>query len=98
MKHAYLSFVFTFIIGWTTSMAQDSTSSQPIPALPQGQYGSPVNDSESARKEDRVEVDATNLPPAMKDALVRDAKFEGWEKQPIYFDKSTDQYIVHVVG
>jgi hypothetical protein len=97
MKHVHLSFVCAFIMSWTTSLAQDSTSGQPIPALPQGQYGSPVNDSEAARKEDRVDVDATSLPPAMKDVLARDEKFDGWEKQPIYFDKSTDQYIVHVV-
>lgn len=76
------------------AFGQDSLIVQPVPSLPQGQYGTPGDDDE---KEDRVEVRRENLPGKMTDALERFDKFDGWEESPVYFETNSDQFIVTVV-
>jgi hypothetical protein len=78
-----------------TAFPQDSLQVQPSPSLPQEQYESPGKDSD--KKEDRIEVGSDEIPPLMKDALGRDEKYAGWEKGKIFFEKNSDQYIIHIV-
>jgi hypothetical protein len=79
----------------STAFAQDSLQVQPSQSLPQGQYETPGK--ESHQKEDRVEVARDQIPPLMKDALDRDGKYTGWENGQIFFEKNSDQYIIHIV-
>ena len=50
------------------------------------------------QKEDRVEIRKDELPPAMKTALDADAKFKGWQDSPVYFERNTDQYLIHITS
>jgi hypothetical protein len=76
--------------------AQDTLQSQPVPSLPQGHHGAKGEDN-ATMKEDRVEVSRGDLPPLMKTALQHEEKYAGWEKGTVYFEKNSDQYIVHIV-
>lgn len=93
MKNALLLFVLMASLSVAT--AQDSLQVQPSPALPQGQYGTPGQSEE--KKEDRVAIQVSEIPHQMKATLEANEKYKGWEKGQVYFDRSADQYIVHVV-
>ncbi len=77
---------------------QDSVSSQPEPLQPQGQYGTQrVPQPAGDLKEDRAEVQRDQLPPPMLDELNTNPTYSGWEEGNVFFEKNTDQFIVHVV-
>ena len=62
-----------------------------------GQTDSLLQDSNDIeQKEDRVEVRKDELPAAMKDALNADGKYAGWEDSPVYYERNTDQYLIHI--
>jgi hypothetical protein len=86
----FCSLVCTIGVAW----AQDSLQVQPSPALPQGQYDSV---GQELQKEERVEVQQADIPSIMKDELQRNEKYKGWENGAIYFEKNSNQYLVHVV-
>ena len=66
------------------------------PAQPQGQYGSPsIQDSLDIQKEDRVEVADQDLPEQMKQELKAE-KYAGWENGNVFFEKNTEQYVLHL--
>ena len=75
---------------------QDSTLVPPQPSVPQEQNPAPANgEPKSEQKEDRMEVKKEMLPPLLLEAL-KEEKYSGWEDSPIYYEKNTDQYILHV--
>ncbi len=54
---------------------------------------------DSDQKEERVAVELDKLPPRMQKTLADDAKFANWkEGGDLYYDKGSEQYIVHVVS
>ena len=56
------------------------------------------NLNNTEQKEDRVEIQKDELPAAMKTALNSDAKYKGWEDSPVYYERNTDQYLIHITG
>ena len=86
----FCGLVFTI----TASFAQDSLQVQPSPGVPQQQSDSA---GQELQKEDRVEVQQADIPSAMKDELQRDEKYKGWESGKIYYEKNSNQYLVHVI-
>lgn len=52
-------------------------------------------DTLDIRKEDRVEVNKDDLPPIMQEAL-KDEKYAGWETGNVFFEKGTEQFILHI--
>ena len=80
----------------TIAGAQDSLRTEPIPSRQQGQYGSPASGKEAGRKEDRVSVPLQELPAAITTQLESNDKFTGWEKGTAFYDRSSDQYLLHV--
>lgn len=93
MRNTFVLFVL--MASANIALAQDSLQVQPSPALPQGQYGTPGQSQE--KKEDRVAIQVSEIPSEMKATLDANEKFKGWEKGQVYFDRSADQYIVHIV-
>jgi hypothetical protein len=77
---------------------EDSIRVQPSPAEPQGQYGTQrMPDQTGEIKEDRVEIDKEQLPPAMQNELAQNPLYEGWQNGNVFHERNTDQFILHVV-
>jgi hypothetical protein len=82
MKRSALILLFTCLT--FAVMAQENPGV--VPAKP---------DTLDIRKEDRVEVRKENLPPKMQAALKED-KYAGWETGNVFFEKGTEQFILHM--
>jgi hypothetical protein len=96
------AFILTLALGLVSVgvfAQKDSVSTdQPEPGQPQGQYGTQrVPQPAGDLKEDRVEVESDQVPPAMLDELNANSTYAGWEEGNIFYEKNTDQYIIHVV-
>lgn len=89
-----LALLFVLVNFASVAVAQDSLQVQPTPALPQGQHGTP---GEAEKKEDRISIRVSDIPEKMRASLDGNEKYKGWEDGQIYFDRSADQYLVHVV-
>ena len=66
---------------------------QPRPAVP-GQHETP---GDGEKKEDRIAIPISDIPEKMMSTLDGNEKFKGWQDGQVYFDRSADQYLVHVV-
>jgi hypothetical protein len=82
MKHSVLIWLLTCLT--FAVMAQEN------PAVTPAQ-----SDTLDIRKEDRVEVKKENLPPRMQEAL-KEEKYAGWESGNVFFEKGTEQFILHI--
>jgi hypothetical protein len=79
------------------SLAQDSLKVEPVPPATEGQYGeSATGASEGESKEDRVKVQASEIPARMGEELRKNDKYAGWENGTIFYEKNSDQYLVHI--
>jgi hypothetical protein len=86
-----------FVCSWMmvgVANAQDSLRVQPSPSLPQ-RHEKIGNQHE--QKEDRIEVNPGDIPSKMRDALQNESKYRGWENGRLYFEKNSDQYLLHLV-
>lgn len=77
----------------TIAVAQDSLQVQPRPGVP-GQHETP---GDGEKKEDRIAIPISDIPEKMMSTLDGNEKFKGWQDGQVYFDRSADQYLVHVV-
>lgn len=69
-----------------------------LPPATDGQHETEtVPDTLDVQKEDRAEMAAERLPARMHEVL-KETKYSGWEKGNVFFEKSTDQYILHITG
>lgn len=98
MKNVVISIVLALATGSVYAQQDSVLLNQPAPQHPQGQYGTqrapqPAGDV----KEDRVEVQEDQLPPAMLDELKANSIYAGWAEGNLFYEKNTDQFIVHVV-
>jgi maltooligosyltrehalose synthase len=92
-----LTLTTALALATTVLWSQDSVNVTP-PALPQGQYGTQnIPEQREEQKEDRVEVDRNRIPPAMQKALKESSRYEGWETGNIFYERNTDQYLVHII-
>jgi hypothetical protein len=82
-----------FILSTLVATAQDSLRVEPMPPAVPAQ----PSPSDAERKEDRVPIDDEELPPNMKAVLGSDEKYKGWEEGTIYFDRSADQFLIHII-
>lgn len=99
MKKSFLTLAFALAAGFASAQQDSIIHDAPEPQLPQGQYGTQrvPQPAGGDLKEDRVEVGRDQLPPAMLEELNGNIVYEGWESGNIYYEKNTDQFIVHVV-
>jgi hypothetical protein len=87
--------IILFVLFWLTACfanAQDSLQVQPSPGLPAGQ---PAN--QPAQKEDRIEIKHQEVPAKLRNVLQADSKYQGWENGNLYFERTTDQYLLHLI-
>ena len=50
------------------------------------------------RKEDRVEVPISDIPANLIAHLRKEKKYQGWENNPVYLDRNSKAYIIHVTN
>lgn len=82
-----------FILSTLVAGAQDSLKIEPMPPAAPAQ----PSPSDAERKEDRLPIEDEELPPNMKTLLDSDEKYKGWEEGTIYFDRSADQFLIHII-
>ena len=98
MKTFILTISMALASGCVLAQKDSVSTAQPEPGHPQGQYGTQrVPQPAGDLKEDRVEVESSQIPPVMLDELNANSTYAGWEEGNIFYEKNTDQYIVHVV-
>jgi hypothetical protein len=79
-----------------TAFAQDSLRVQPSPSLSPGQSEN-AGELKKDEKEQRVEVAEEKIPASMKRILDGDEKYSGWREGGVFYESSSDQYLVHIV-
>ena len=97
MKAAIYVTVLTLSATLSALAQQDTTGLSQPQAMPQGQYGTQeISDTLNVVKEDRVEVSHDAIPATMKKELDENTAYEGWEAGNVFYERNTDQYIVHI--
>jgi hypothetical protein len=74
-------------------VAQDSLRVEPMPPATPAR----PSPTEADRKEDRLLMENGELPPTLKNILDSDEKFKGWEEGTIYLDRTSGQFLLHII-
>ena len=92
MKKTILTLVGLLMIGAGVNAQSDSTTTNVPDNYSQMNQAEPSGTSaQQPVNQDRVRVQATDLPASMRQTL-SGAQYKGWESAPIYMNKSTNQY------
>lgn len=91
MKPSCIIFLIAVLFA-PAALGQDTLRLEPSPSMQRS--GGP---DEEIQKEDRVSVKQEDLPSAMMDLMDRDDKYSGWRSGTFFFEKNTDQFLIHII-
>lgn len=94
MKKTILTMAGILMMGIVVNAQTDSTLVSPDEMVQGKESSAPVQNPTPANPE-RVRVQATDLPQGLKQTLTG-SQYNGWERSPIYMNKTTNQYSLSV--
>lgn len=88
--------LFLMWLGAVVVYGQTDTTRQQPAALEQDESENLAVPDPDISKEDRVEVEISELPELLQNRLENDAQYAGWEEGTVYLEKNTNEYLLHI--